>query len=224
MQLKIVVDSRERNAELVLALEDRSIETTIKTLAVGDYIISDRVGVERKTIYDFENSLMNGRMFDQITRLKGAYERPILLVEGSREEFRLKQKVITGAIVSMYIDNGVQVLLSEGIEDTADILLSMARHEQSERSRVPSLKGGVRAYTDSEYQEYIVGNIPGVGPKLAKALLSHFGSISNIANSEVEELLKVDKIGKVKAERILDILNADYEDAKHKISGNHAKR
>ncbi|MCL4390610.1 MAG: ERCC4 domain-containing protein [Candidatus Micrarchaeaceae archaeon] len=217
MQLKIIVDSRERNTELISALEDRGIEATIKTIAVGDYIISDRVGVERKTVSDFENSLMNGRMFEQLTRLKGAYERPILLIEGSREDFRLKQNVVLGAIISMYIDDNLQVLLSEGIDDTADMLFSLAKHEQSERTRMPSLKGGAHAYTDSEYQEYIVGNIPGVGPKLAKALLSHFGSISNIANSDIEDLLKIDKIGKVKAQRILDILNVDYEDAKHRV-------
>ncbi len=223
MQLRIVVDSRERNTDLISALEDRGIETTVKTLAVGDYIISDRICVERKTVSDFENSLMNGRMFDQVSRLKDAYDHPMLLIEGSREDFRLQQKAIFGAIVSMYIDNNVQVLLSEGIEDTADILLSMAKHEQLERLRAPSLKGSMRAYTDSEYQEYIVGNIPGVGPKLAKALLSHFGSVSNIANSDIEELRKVDKIGKMRAERILEILNSDYEDAKNKAVNQNAR-
>lgn len=223
MQLKIVMDSRERNADLISALEDRGIEVSINTLPVGDYIISDRICIERKTTADFESSLMNGRMFEQVARLKGAYERPMLLIEGSREGFRLQQKVILGAIVSMYIDSNVQVLLSEGIEDTADILLSIARHEQLERSRAPSLKGGMHAYTDSEYQEYIVGNMPGVGPKLARALLSHFGSISNIANSDIEELQKVDKIGKTKANRILEILNTDYDDAKQKAIRPHVK-
>ena len=217
MQLKIIIDSRERNTELISALENRGIEAAIKTLAVGDYIISDRVGIERKTVSDFESSLMNGRMFEQLARLKEAYERPILLIEGSREDFRLKQNVVFGAIISMYIDDNLQVLLSEGIDDTADMLLSLAKHEQSGRTRMPSLKGGAHAYTDSEYQEYMVGNLPGVGPKLAKALLSHFGSISNIANSNIEDLLKIDKIGKVKAQRILDILNVDYEDAKHRF-------
>ena len=223
MQLKIIVDSRERNIELIEALEDRGIETSVKTLAVGDYILSDRIGIERKTTSDFENSLMNGRMFEQVARLKEAYEKPMLLIEGTREDFKLQQKVFLGAIVSMYIDNSIQVLLSAGIEDTADMLLSIAKHEQSGGSRSPSLKGGARAYTDSEYQEYIVGNIPGVGPKLAKALLSHFGSISNIASSDAEELLKVDKIGKVKAERILYILNIDYDDAKHKTKDQHGR-
>jgi Fanconi anemia group M protein len=217
MQLKIIIDSRERNTELISALENRGIEAAIKTLAVGDYIISDRVGIERKTVSDFESSLMNGRMFEQLARLKEAYERPILLIEGSREDFRLKQNVVFGAIISMYIDDNLQVLLSEGIDDTADMLLSLAKHEQSGRTRMPSLKGGAHAYTDSEYQEYMVGNLPGVGPKLAKALLSHFGSIRNIASSDMEDLLKIDKIGKVKAKRILDILNVDYEDAKHRV-------
>ncbi len=217
MQLKIIIDSRERNTELISALENRGIEAAIKTLAVGDYIVSDRVGIERKTVSDFESSLMNGRMFEQLARLKEAYERPILLIEGSREDFRLKQNVVFGAIISMYIDDNLQVLLSEGIDDTADMLLSLAKHEQSGRTRMPSLKGGAHAYTDSEYQEYMVGNLPGVGPKLAKALLSHFGSIRNIASSDMEDLLKIDKIGKVKAKRILDILNVDYEDAKHRV-------
>jgi ERCC4-type nuclease len=56
-----------------------------------------------------------------------------------------------------------------------------------------------------------VGNIPGVGPKLARSLLAHFKSVRNIANADKSELVKVDKIGKKKADAIHSTLNALYK-------------
>lgn len=210
MDLNIIIDNRERNIELISALEDSGVKARVASLPVGDYIISDRVCIERKTIHDFENSLINGRLFDQIKRIKEHYSAPIILIEGSKEEFRLKNNVIMGAMAYLYIDNSIQVITSWGPKESADIIATIARHEQHPENREPSLKGGARAYSDAQFQEYIIGNLPGVGPKLAKSLLTHFKSIRNLANSNVEELMEVEKIGKKKAEKIFALMNRDY--------------
>ncbi|MFP3279069.1 MAG: ERCC4 domain-containing protein, partial [Candidatus Micrarchaeota archaeon] len=59
---------------------------------------SDRVCVERKRINDFENSIMNGRLFDQIERLHASFPKPIVILEGDGSEYRLGSNVITGTI------------------------------------------------------------------------------------------------------------------------------
>lgn len=210
MGLKVIVDSRERNADLVEALESVGVSVSVETLHVGDYLISDRVCIERKTVQDFENSLINTRLFDQAERLKEHYGAPIVIIEGDRDEFRLDSNVITGAIAHLYIDLGVQVIMSESAGDTARIIAALARHEQRDHRREPSMKGGARAYTDRQYQEYVVGNLPGVGPKIARGLLAHFGSVRNIANASVKELMEVDNVGKKKAERISETVNGEY--------------
>ena len=182
--MRIIVDSRERNPELMARLESRGVDIELATLPVGDYILSDRVCIERKTVSDFEGSIINGRLFEQIERLKEAYKTPILILEDNGG-FNLSDKVIKGAVAALYIDYGIQMLGSGSPEETADIMADIAKREQVVRDREPSLKGSARAYTDRQFQEYVIGNLPGIGPKLAKSLLSHFKNIRNIANADV---------------------------------------
>ncbi len=207
---KIIVDSRERNSDITSALEAKGLDIEIKALPVGDYAISDRVCIERKTMGDFESSLIDGRLFDQIHRLKEHYEFPILIIEGDGE-FRLKSAVINGTITYIYIEYGIVCIATESSKETAELMASLAKHEQADKQREPSPKGGARAYNDTQFQELIVGNLPGVGAKIARSLLAHFGSIRNIANASSEELMSVDKIGKKKAELIAKILNRQYK-------------
>lgn len=209
-QVRVIVDSRERNAELAEALKNDGVSVSTETLQVGDYAISDRVCIERKTVQDFESSLMNTRLFEQAGRLREHYDSPIVLIEGEGSQFRLDRNVITGAIAHLYIDLGVQVMLSDSARDTARIIAALARHEQGDGAREPSMKGSARAYSDRDYQEYVIGNLPGVGPKIARGLLEHFGSVSSVADAGIEELMLVDRVGRRKAERIFSIMNDAY--------------
>ena len=169
--------------------------------------------IERKTVADVESSMMSGRLFDQIERLKKSYSAPMLLLEGDKDSFRLKSSVINGALAALYIDYGIEVIVSHSPADAAEIISSIARHEQVGSKREPSLKGAARAYTHEQFQEYVIGNLPGIGPKLARALLRHFKNIRNISNASTEELTAVDKIGKKKAEAIHRTFNYEYKDA-----------
>lgn len=209
-QLHIIVDQRERVEELIDGLKTRGLSIDIETVPIGDYIISDRVCIERKTISDFEGSIINGRLFDQLQRLKENYELPILILEGDQDTFRLQRKVINGTVVSVYIDYGVPILFSTDPENTAEIISVITKREQSGGKREPSVKGGARAYSNEQFQEFIIGNLPGIGAKLARSLLKHFGSVKAIANADIEELMDVEKIGKKKAALIHRTLNHEY--------------
>ncbi|MDE1811006.1 MAG: hypothetical protein KGH66_03125 [Candidatus Micrarchaeota archaeon] len=208
--LRVIVDQRERNQELIALLESNGLEVRLDTLPVGDYAISDRVCVERKTISDFESSMMSGRLFDQIDRLKRAYAFPILILEGEYEDFRLKSKVINGAIASLYIDHGINIMHSHGERNTAEMIAGLAKHESDGKPNEPSAKGSARSLSQADFQEHVVGNLPGVGPKLARALLERFGSIRAIADAGIEELMEVEKVGEKKAQAIHDTMNAGY--------------
>lgn len=209
---RIIIDSRERNAELIGSMEANGVDMEFRTIHVGDYIASDRVCIERKTVSDFESSIINGRLFDQIKRLKDNYEFPILILEGDPDYFRLRGSVINGAIATLYIDYGINIICTYDPQGTADIIARIAKHEQNGEVREPSPKGGARAYTKEHFQEYVIGNLPGVGPKIAKALLKHFKTIKNIANADEAALMDVEKVGKKKAALIHDTLNGTYGD------------
>jgi ERCC4-type nuclease len=54
---------------------------------------------------------------------------------------------------------------------------------------------------------YILQSLPKVGPKLAKKLLQHFKSISNVINASAQDLSKIEGIGKITAEKIRKVLD-----------------
>ena len=50
--------------------------------------------------------------------------------------------------------------------------------------------------------------LPNVGPKLANRFLKHFKSVSKVLNASVQELINVEGVGEVTAEKIREVLDA----------------
>ncbi len=208
--LSIIIDSRERNDTIIDGLRSAGVLIKEAMLPVGDYALSDRVCIERKTIQDFESSIINGRLFEQLARLHDAYECPMLLIEGDEKLHRLHGNVINGTIASIYIDYKILVVYTSDPKGTAEILHYLLKHELDSKISLLTYKGSARVFTSDQYKERIVGNIPGVGPLISKRLLERFGSIRAIANASTEELMAIDKIGEAKAGRIRDALSGEY--------------
>lgn len=62
------------------------------TLTVGDYVLSDRICIERKSVStgDLFSSFTSGRLHQQVINMDRYYERPVLLIEFSENiPFRL---------------------------------------------------------------------------------------------------------------------------------------
>ena len=205
--LKIIVDNRERNLIMHEELSNLGVLIDFAQLPVGDYIISDRTCIERKTIPDFEKSIMDNRLFDQVKRLAASFGKPILLIEGDDADFRLSDNVILGTILKLYYDFNIQVIRSRDPVHTAVILAKVAEREQTTDSREPRLIGEKRAFSEYERRVMLLSMLPGIGPMLAKRLLEHFGSIKSVMNASEEELCEVEKIGKKKAATLYALIN-----------------
>ncbi len=206
-ELSIIIDNRERNYELLESLSQNNIKISFKQLAVGDYIVSDRMCIERKTISDFESSILDSRIFEQAKRLSMSFDKPIMILEGDMLETRLSRNVILGTIFALYREHNVPVINSLNPSETSYLLSKFAEKEQIDEKREPKLLGIKKAHSDYEWQLLILSSIPGVGIKLAKNLISKFHSIRNISNATPEELIEIEKIGSKKAEKIYKVLN-----------------
>lgn len=204
-KIKIIVDTRERHIGRYL-VDKANIE--FKTLEIGDYVLSDRVAVERKTAEDFAESIIDKRLFKQLSELK-KYEKPILIIEGN-EFNRLHQNVIQGTILSIILDFGIPVLFSKDIKETANILIKIAEREQLKEKRVVSVRYGKRPMSLRERQKFIVESLPEVGPALAESLLLEFKSIENIFKANKYELMKVEGIGEKTAKKIREVISKEY--------------
>lgn len=213
--LKMVVDYREAKSGVANTLDKLGVEVIFTTLEIGDYVVSDRLAVERKRTDDFVNSLVDGKrnLFAQLSDLTRVYEKPVLIIEGT-ELFTSRQinpNAIYGSLVSIAIDFGVSLLYSRDEEETAAILKMLAKREQMENKREVNPHGKKSTSTLTEQQEYLVSAIADIGPKAARNLLLHFGSVEAIMKSDAKELKKVKLIGPKRAAKIRELLETPYK-------------
>ena len=61
----MIVDSNEKNPNIIRILNENGVPTEIKQLPVGDYLWNNII-VERKSISDFVSSISNNHLFDQL--------------------------------------------------------------------------------------------------------------------------------------------------------------
>ena len=78
-QIKIFVDTRESKSGIAKELTELGVKIDLQQLEIADYILSSRVGVERKDVADLSQSIIDGRLFPQLIALKRNYEKPILI-------------------------------------------------------------------------------------------------------------------------------------------------
>ena len=208
--LKITVDYRETASGLTDLLKNSDALVEIAKLSFGDYIINDAITVERKTAKDFLISIIDGRLFNQLSNLKKFCKHPILLIEGNPYEtdHNFDRMAIKGAIVSTQTIWYVPVIFSRTKEDSRDILLMISRQLGTCIDVVP-LRGGYRPKRIKSKQLYLLQGFPQVGPKLARRLILHFKSVSKIMNASVQALTEVDGIGIISAQKIREVLDAE---------------
>ena len=211
--IKIIVDSRELRSDVVKHLRELGVSVGVSNLEVGDYILSDRVCVERKTVVDFIDSIIHDRLFSQLRKLKSAYLRPILVIEGENIYRNLHPNAVRGAIASIVTDFAVPIIQTKDAKETAEFILAIAKREQEMKGRGVIEHVAKTKRTLREEQEHIVSVITNVGGVIAKNLLEHFQTIEKIATAEEEELAKVPKVGKKIASRIRRVMTTPYSEA-----------
>ena len=207
----IFVDSRER--EMAKLLEALGLEVTVRNLEVGDYVVSDRVAIERKTAQDFVSSIIDPErnLFRQIADLARTYDRPVLILEG-RDLYTTQMNAasIQGALASVAVDYGVPIIPTDNRDETAKVIALLVRRETQE-GREPKVHGHKTARTLKEQQEYLISAIPSIGPTVARNLLKHFGSVERIMTASAEELQDASMVGPKIAQRIRELVGGEYK-------------
>ncbi|WP_181687032.1 DEAD/DEAH box helicase [Halorhabdus salina] len=213
---EIVIDQRELDSAIGRDLARREgIETRLETLEVGDYVLSDRVVVERKSVADFLDTLTGGdrSVFEQVKDDARYYDRPVVILEGEGlyEERNVHPNAIRGALAALAVDFGASVLRTENEEGTAALLATIAQREQETADREISVHGEKQSKTLPEQQEYVVASIADVGPVTAQALLEEFRTVEAVMTANEDDLQEVEGVGEVTAQRIREVVGSDYE-------------
>ena len=202
MNIEYIVDSREK--EVINQTIKLYPDTKVEALYAGDFTGRENnkftVGIERKTLEDFVNSIQNKRIFKQIEKLHETYPVVIVILEGKMDDLRKKlhhlnlkfdEGIFWGTIASIVVRDNFQIFWSANTNETIhmarQIITKVAEGKyRTVRRWMPKSKNTPRD---------LLKQIPGVTDDVAKALLKKYISIQNIAMQTQQELCSIKGVG-----------------------------
>ena len=209
---EIVCDNRETASPVVRTLSLIGIKLKLEQLPVGDYVISERVGIERKSAKDFNDSIIDGRLFTELSELRSRFLRPVLVLEGDPfQDSNISENALYGAITSIILNLGISIYKTENAIETAQFLYQLAKKEQSITKSSLTLRFDKAPIETSRLLEYVVAGIPGVNTLRAKNLLKELKTLQNIFLADIPDLTKIENIGKKIAQQIYKISRYKYK-------------
>ena len=213
----IIVDSREANtaAKIVKGLIERGVNVKTATLEKGDYILSDQCAVERKTVHDFVYTLTRRYLFEQLFRLKEAYPKSLILLEGYLPIIykfsHIQPAAIWGAMFNL-AKNGIALVNTASYKETIDFLYVAARQEQIVEKRVPTVHAFKKCETLSDAQVYFVASLPSIGREKATALLKSYQTPLNAVINVDDWSKTVHGLGPVISNKVKEVLTTPYKE------------
>ena len=205
--LRIIVDERERKSGIPKLLKSIGVNVEIKTLPIGDYIVSHETVVERKSINDLISSIFDGRLFDQCNRLKEHFQFPIILLEGDVDEIESITEnplVFYGALSTIAIDYKIPIIPTPNASHTAKLLVSLSSRKESIKG--PLLKKIKKSNDVQKQQLSVLCSLPGVGEKIAIRMLEKFESPLKVLSASTKDLAKIPGLGESRAKKIKKML------------------
>ncbi len=210
-KINVYVDHREARSGVTRELSNLGVKINPVNLPVGDYQISPRVAVERKSTKDFVSSLIDKRLYKQSRELIENFSNPLIILEGQDlYSSGLHPNAVRGALASLAVDFNIPLIPTRSPEDTAAMIHRLALRESDKGTRDIQIRGEKKPLTLTEQQVFIVESLPNVGPVSARKLLKEFKTIRGIFNASEKELKAVDGIGDKIAGKIREVIESEY--------------
>lgn len=184
--MKIMIDDREDKLIDILSKSAfNDLELQIERLDIGDIVLSDKIAIERKEGFDFVISLVDGRLEEQLIRLKRTYELPLLLIEGFDEfileNVKVKKSSIYGMLSKIALDLEIQIIPTASIEDTALLIKRMAIRLNKEKENIDfNPRIAPKRMNKREEQIFLIQGLLDIGISKAEFLLNTFRNPAEI--------------------------------------------
>jgi ERCC4-type nuclease len=213
----IIVDSREANTatKIVKGLIERGVKVKTETLEKGDYILSDQCAVERKTVTDFVYTLTRRYLFEQLFKLKDAYPKSLILLEGYLPiiyKFSHIQPVAVWGAMFNLAKNGIAIVNTTSYKETIDFLYVAARQEQIVEKRAPAVHAFKKTETLADAQVFLVASLPNIGREKAVAILKSYQTPLNALINVDDWAKTVYGLGPVITNKVKEVLSTPYEE------------
>ena len=198
--MNIILDCREK--ALIDIVNSQYNNATSKSLVLGDILIQnknneDLVLFERKSINDLLSSIQDGRYEEQSFRLNNCElpnNRIYYIIEGNIENYKEREgcrglyskSTIYSCIYSISYLKGFNILLSNSLFETADIICKFANklenepNEASKKGYLDSVKITKKSHLSPEVVNILMlAQIPGVSKKSAELIINNFKSVDD---------------------------------------------
>ena len=210
----ILADSREKRSKVLNKLAQKC-DVEVVTLPVGDYVIADVV-VERKSVFDFVQSVIDGRLWNQIHRLTQSDGKKMIIVEGSlamplKFHEKIKPSMILGAVASVICDWNIPIVVLPSSNWTVEFLCRIHENRYKDKSGLaPALRFKRKVTDPNDEIRRVVEALPGIGATMADALLREFKTLRNLFNASKFDLMRVEGIGSKRAAYLAELFRREY--------------
>lgn len=176
----------------------------------GD-VASNKVSIERKED-DLLPSLFDQRRLRQLSAMREEAEHSFVVVTKSWDEIKkdasakgMSVRTLIGYIASLCAVGYPPVFM----DDRYDASFLMERIvEKIEDDNHRLFVARPKKAKPEDYRNALVEGLPKVGQQTRRRLVKEFGSLASLAAASVEDLMKVEGIGKATAERIHSVFHA----------------
>ncbi|XP_042301766.1 Fanconi anemia group M protein [Sceloporus undulatus] len=214
--LCILADSREiaSGPDVISTLKAvHGIKVQVCSLGGCDYIVSNRLAVERKCQAELLSYGHRSKVAQKVQQMKSKFDRICIIVEKERLKAGDTKRVFHrtkqyDGILSAFIRSGIRVLFSSCQEETADLLKELALVEQRKKVAI-AVPTEVERHKQDVLRFYL--SIPSVGYPLALALCHSFTSIKEVANSSPDKIAACTQVSQQKAEEVYQYLHYGFD-------------
>ena len=214
----ILVDSKEISGSQDIVSDLRfkhNVHVSAAQLPGCDYIISNRMAVERKQWSEFSNGANREKLTERIQVLKELYDRPILIVEKDRvkpgEEKHprpLHWSKYVDKTVALLLKSSVKVLYTDNQKETATLLSDLC---QLEMRKGMGISAKVDLNTDKQNKVKFFSSLPKLSYIHALNLAYGFKSVSEFMKSSVQEIQTKGQMSENRAVDVYKFLRRQFD-------------
>lgn len=210
----VIVDTKEwetTGERIARKLEYLGLRIVVKPLDISNYLIDREdktLPLQRIYYKKYLQMIATGELYNLIYKLSGTDGLILVEIEDLseiEESVPAYGKALETSLKTT-LKYRVPTFLSH-IYLTPKIIYYLATEELFEKKKKEK-----KIYT-TDIQEIALSTlmkIPGIGAKTAARILSTFKSLRGVANSTLEDLMKVEGLGRQKAKLIYDVFNVEF--------------
>jgi len=216
-QPTIIIDTREATTapKILKGLKETGAQIQTTTLQKGDYIISDQCAIERKTVHDFVYTLTRRYLFEQLFKLKEAYTKPFILIEGYLPIIykfsKIQPSAVWGAMFTL-AKQDIHMIHTTSYKETIDFLYTAAKQEQIVEKKTPAVHPIKKTETLTDAQVFFIASLPNIGREKAVSILKTYQTPLNALINTNEWATTVYGLGPKITGKVKQVLHTPYKE------------